>query len=86
MKLAKVSIEFKIYLPESLALVMVKSVMSEVLTMKEGRSKMDLKVGEDGLIGRIFSEDIVAARAAANTLIRLLDTSYKTMEVVGYVG
>ncbi|MEM2237905.1 MAG: KEOPS complex subunit Pcc1 [Candidatus Caldarchaeum sp.] len=86
MKLAKVSIEFKIYLPESLALVMVKSLMPEVLTMKEERSNMDLKVGEEGLIGRILSKDIVAARAAANTLIRLLDTSYRTMEVVGYVG
>ncbi|MEM1965317.1 MAG: KEOPS complex subunit Pcc1 [Candidatus Caldarchaeum sp.] len=85
-EMASVSIEVKVFVPMHLALVMVNSVMPEVVTMKGRRSEADLQTVEDGLVARLFSQDLVAARAAANTLIRLLETSYRTLEVAGCVG
>lgn len=69
-----------------LAVVLYQSIKPEIDSIKSSRSKVSVKRLHDELVFVIESTDMVAARAAANTVIRLLDTSFQTVEVLRNVG
>lgn len=61
---------------------MYKSMEQEVRTVRSKRTKAGISLDGDGVVFDLFSADLTAARAAANTLIRLADTAAKTLEVL----
>ncbi|MCS7129768.1 MAG: KEOPS complex subunit Pcc1 [Candidatus Caldarchaeum sp.] len=80
--MASVEISMKVYLDERAAEIMVKSIKPELSSMKTGRSLVEI-IPDKGCLNIVLtSKDIVAARAASNTVIRLLKASYETLEVV----
>ncbi len=80
--MSMITIDFTIHLPEDVSNVMVKSILPEVLSMTAKRSKIVVNIVEEGLSVKLTSNDLVAARAASNTLMRLLAVSYRSMEVL----
>jgi len=78
----EVNVELLVNLRREDAEILVKSILPEVKSMKSKRSKITVKAGEEGVKTEIQSRDIVAARAAVNTLIRLLYASHRSLEVV----
>ncbi|MDW8083696.1 MAG: KEOPS complex subunit Pcc1 [Candidatus Caldarchaeum sp.] len=85
--MAEVELKFLVCLPENVANVVTKSIMPEISSMISSRSKLHAELVRSGeLMVTVRSIDLVAARAAANTVIRLLNTSLQTMEVLENVG
>ncbi|MCS7137016.1 MAG: KEOPS complex subunit Pcc1 [Candidatus Caldarchaeum sp.] len=85
--MAEVELKFLVCLPENVANVVTKSIMPEISSMMSSRSKLHAEPVRSGeLMITVRSVDLVAARAAANTVIRLLNTSLQTMEVLENVG
>ncbi len=82
MNMSRVTIDFTIHLPEDVSNVIVKSILPELSSMATRRSKIAVNIVEEGLSIKLTSNDLVAARAASNTLVRLLAVSYRSMEML----
>ncbi|MEM1956381.1 MAG: KEOPS complex subunit Pcc1 [Candidatus Caldarchaeum sp.] len=80
-----VELEMKIYVDEDAANIMVRSVQPELSSTRTRRSSVEL-FSSGGCINVVLkSRDIVAARAASNTVVRLLKASYETLEAMSGV-
>lgn len=64
------------------ALSIFESVKPETDSIKSRRSKASIERLDGDVTVKLEAEDITAARAAANTVIRLLNVSLATMEVL----
>ncbi|MEM0349690.1 MAG: KEOPS complex subunit Pcc1 [Candidatus Caldarchaeum sp.] len=60
----------------------LKSLKPETDSIKSRRSKTSVERIDGDVTVKLEAEDITAARAAANTVIRLLNVSLATMEVL----
>ncbi|MEM1942934.1 MAG: KEOPS complex subunit Pcc1 [Candidatus Caldarchaeum sp.] len=84
--MTEVELEMKVYVDENAAEIMAGSVKPETSSMRTRRSLVELDSGGGCLRVVLKSRDIVAARAASNTVVRLLKASYETLEAVSDVG
>lgn len=75
----------KVYVDENAADIMARSVKPEKSSMRTRRSLVELDSGGDCISVVLKSQDLVAARAASNTVVRLLKASYETLEAVSDV-
>jgi len=80
--LAPVRLNFSVKTFPKLAAILYKSIKPEIESIKSSRSKASVTLQGDEIVFSIESMDMVAARAAANTVIRLLNTSFQTVEVL----
>ncbi|MEM0440300.1 MAG: KEOPS complex subunit Pcc1 [Candidatus Caldarchaeum sp.] len=80
--MAPVRLNFSVKTFPELAAILYKSIKPEIESIKSSRSKASVTLQGDEIVFSIESMDMVAARAAANTVIRLLNTSFQTVEVL----
>lgn len=81
--MAEVELTFSVLCPKEVAEIMVKSISPEIVSMRSERSKVSVELLQSGeIFVAVRSADLTASRAAANTVIRLLNTSLQTLEVL----
>ncbi|MCS7133292.1 MAG: KEOPS complex subunit Pcc1 [Candidatus Caldarchaeum sp.] len=85
--MAEAELQFSVMASEEESGIMFNSILPEIASMKSERSKISIeRAGGGVLVMTIRAVDLTAMRAAVNTVIRLLNASYQTVEVLKNVG
>ncbi|MCS7109866.1 MAG: KEOPS complex subunit Pcc1 [Candidatus Caldarchaeum sp.] len=85
--MAEAELQFSVMTSEEKSGIMFNSIFPEIASMKSERSKVSVERGGGGvLVVTIRAVDLTAMRAAVNTVIRLLNASYQTVEALKDVG